>query len=313
MPRRPRSHCLEDEARDHVKRVFHDVGWTCEDLHKDYGEDLLVRIFMDEKATPLSFFIQSKGTDDIEKYRRGKYHFRYRVTREHVMHWAKFCEPIILALFDASSGKTYWEQVQYFVESEQGEERFQRETKSVSIDIPTGNVLDEEGVHRIRNLTRRRYRRSRYQKAGSEVLLELLETRAGIRIKDYSPENEVLILATEEGGAELIYFGDLAEVVDLRCQLEDTTPKDIVLNDTGEVLGTHSDRQSWHFLQRKNSEMKDVEDVLPILRKGVLIKEVLQELRVIASQMKVNSPEEVQSEFSDVEMQLSEVEAMLKG
>ena len=52
MPRRPRQHILEDLARAELHRVFEEFGWAVEDLKKDYGEDLLVRIFDKGVATP---------------------------------------------------------------------------------------------------------------------------------------------------------------------------------------------------------------------------------------------------------------------
>lgn len=305
MPKRPRSHRLEDEARDHVKRAFRDFGWTCEDLHKDYGEDLLVRIFVEEKTTPLSFFVQSKGTDDIEKRRKDKHYFKCRVTREHLRHWSVFNEPVIFALFDPASGKTYWEQIQYFAQTEEGKKRLQRETEQTSIDIPVGNVLDEEGIRRIYSLTRRQYRKNQYQKAGSEALLGLLEDRAGIRVKEYNPEAEVIIIATEDGGAEIIFLGDLAEVIDLRCRLEDTTPKDIILGGPRENIGARLDQRSWRFLQRKNNELEDAEDILRTLRKGLQIREAFQKVYAVLSHMPDSSSGEMQSVLSEVKTQLS--------
>lgn len=68
MPQRPRSHEVEDLSRNRLRDAFNGVGWTVEDLRKDYGEDLLVRIFDNGIATPLSFFVQAKGTDVIQNY-----------------------------------------------------------------------------------------------------------------------------------------------------------------------------------------------------------------------------------------------------
>ena len=78
MPRRPRSHHLEDLSRNRVHDAFTAVGWTVEDLRKDYGEDLFVRIFQDGRATLLCFFVQAKATDNLERHlTKGKRsHFR---------------------------------------------------------------------------------------------------------------------------------------------------------------------------------------------------------------------------------------------
>ena len=68
MLQRPRSHRIEDLSRNRLRDAFNSVGWVVEDLRKDYGEDLLVRIFEQGVATPVAFFVQAKATDRIEDY-----------------------------------------------------------------------------------------------------------------------------------------------------------------------------------------------------------------------------------------------------
>jgi hypothetical protein len=59
MPNRPRSHQLEDLSRVQLRQIFSQYGWVVWDLHPDYGEDLLVRIFSKNMATQYSFFVHS--------------------------------------------------------------------------------------------------------------------------------------------------------------------------------------------------------------------------------------------------------------
>jgi len=68
MPRRVRSHELEALSRSYLHKLFEEHHCVVWDLHPDYGEDLFVRIFFDDLATPYSFFIQAKATDHIGRY-----------------------------------------------------------------------------------------------------------------------------------------------------------------------------------------------------------------------------------------------------
>lgn len=68
MPRRARSHKLEELSRIQLRNLFSQLGWVVWDLNPDYGEDLLVRIFTNEMATHYSFFVQAKATDHIDRY-----------------------------------------------------------------------------------------------------------------------------------------------------------------------------------------------------------------------------------------------------
>jgi len=109
MARRPRSHQIEDLSRDRVRSAFNSLGWTVEDLRKDYGEDLLVRIFETGVATPLMFFTQCKGTDSVENYiSRGKRKLLFPVKMRHIEHWDRFWEPVILSVWDSKTDRTYW-------------------------------------------------------------------------------------------------------------------------------------------------------------------------------------------------------------
>jgi hypothetical protein len=75
MPKRPRSHIIEEFSRIRLRDLFTQLGWMVWDLYPDPGEDLLVRIFVNGNATHYSFFIQAKSTDHIDRYmdREGKY------------------------------------------------------------------------------------------------------------------------------------------------------------------------------------------------------------------------------------------------
>jgi hypothetical protein len=123
MPRRPRSHHLEDLSRKRLHDAFGAVGWTVEDLRKDYGEDLFVRIFQDGRATPLCFFVQAKATDNLERHLAKGERLTFPVERRHVDHWQQFWEPVILSLWDSKDDRTYWTCVQTYM-STRREKRF---------------------------------------------------------------------------------------------------------------------------------------------------------------------------------------------
>src|SRR5688572_7662323 len=119
MPRRPRQHVIEDLARTKLHAIFSGVGWTAEDVSKDYGEDLVVRIFDDGQPTPWTFFVQSKATDNLSRYLTrdgGTIHFPIRAS--HLVHWHRFWEPVFLTVWDSQSGNTYWGYVQRILESD---------------------------------------------------------------------------------------------------------------------------------------------------------------------------------------------------
>lgn len=191
MPKRLRTHELEDRSRARLHTIFENCGWVVEDIDKDYGEDLLVRIFRDGVATPLKFFVQAKASDNLAHHTSKRNDtFHLNVSSDHVRQWNKFLEPVILTLWDSRSGDTYWVCVQDIV----GGSRALRPTdekKSVRVRIPCGNVLDNSGIEQIRILTSERHRRLIAERIGAEVLMDYLDRKYGIKV-EYSPDAGVV-------------------------------------------------------------------------------------------------------------------------
>lgn len=215
MPKRPREHIIEDLARMQLHQTFAKVGWASEDLDKDYGEDILVRIFEDGTATPWSFFVQSKGTDNLERYlSKDQKNIFFPIKSTHIEHWSRFWEPVVLAIYDARTETTYWEVIQTYLE-EVKDSKHSKPRKSISIHVPTDNLLDVEGLQRIRNRTKNRFQRFEAQKEGAEILIDELSEKWGVDI-EYDPEFGILMLPKGEfhqgptGGHTVIAFGKFA-------------------------------------------------------------------------------------------------------
>jgi hypothetical protein len=192
MPKRPRSHELEDQSRNRLHELFTNRGWTIEDLAKDYGEDLFIRIFAGGAATPLSFFVQAKATDNIAKYmNKTRTTLLYPIACDHLRHWERFWEPVILTLWDSKSGVTYWECIQTVCESLTGKPKSERFSKTLRVHIPADNTLDNEGLARIEARTRTRFEHFARERVGARELMRVLEEEFGLKL-EYDPQYGVL-------------------------------------------------------------------------------------------------------------------------
>jgi hypothetical protein len=206
MPKRPRSHELEDMSVNQLHRVFEGAGWTVEEISKDYGEDLLVRIFERHKATQLKFFVQAKATDHITRYldRRGGV-LNVPVKAEHAEQWGGFHEPVILTIWDSRLGNTYWICVQDAL-AKRAQVGDSRSSKTLRIPIPCENVLNSEGLRRLCAFIRARHKRLARERQGAEVLREFLAARMGFEI-EYSPERGIVFLGKPGKGTDVFFFG----------------------------------------------------------------------------------------------------------
>jgi hypothetical protein len=226
MPKRPRPHQLEDLSRNRLHNKFEQAGWTVEDLTKDYGEDLLVRIFQDGNATPLSFFVQAKATDNIERYlKKDKEQILYPIATDHLQHWDRFWEPVILTVWDSKADITYWEFIQKFIDESLHDRKTLKNGSKISVPVPIGNKLNEEGIRRIYSRTKTRFERFAREKEGAEQLIDVLKEQLGIEI-EYNPQSGILFLPQgkfipdDESGKRVIFFGKMAAMLaDMQAKL----------------------------------------------------------------------------------------------
>jgi Domain of unknown function (DUF4365) len=210
MPTRPRTHQLADQAINRLHAQFEHHGWTVEDLSKDYGEDLFVRIFENELATPYAFFVQAKATDKIARYLRlDADAFLFPIETGHLRHWVRFSEPVFLTLYDSSSDRTFWVCVQSATKRIGVLEKTYKK-KTVSIAVPCRNLLDSDGLLRMRGITKLRFERSDRERQGARLLIDLLEKRFDFKVDDYDPDNEFVQIETDSG-VEYFFLGAAAK------------------------------------------------------------------------------------------------------
>lgn len=210
MPKRPRSHKTEDLSRNQLREKFTACGWIVWDLHPDYGEDLLVRIFKDEMATHYSFFIQAKSTDHIDRYMHSdRKHLSFPIDIDHLEYWKQFWEPVILTVWDAQSNVTYWEIIQDFLEQNHVENS---KRKTLSIDIPTDNILDTQGLFYIFERTKKRFKRFEAMSEATQFLIKVIEDRLDVKI-DYRPGDSIMEFSESPGEMRWLFFGELKTIL----------------------------------------------------------------------------------------------------
>lgn len=207
-PQRPLSHINSDIAIGKLHLIFSALGWSVEDMTKDYGEDLMVRIFSDGAATAHAFYVQAKSISDISRHllKDGKYAW-YAFDVANLELWKDFWEPVFLVLWDAANDRFYWELVQ-----SPEKPIAQRGKATRRVYFPVGNALDAAGLARIAELTEQRHHRLEVEKQGASVLVERLTTLLGVEI-DYNPEAGILIVEwpDTEQDVDFTFFGKLAE------------------------------------------------------------------------------------------------------
>lgn len=103
MPRRPRAHVLEAEARRAFRALIEVHGWVVRAADSpDYGIDDVVEVFEDGEATGLFFFVQSRGTDKAIDSAMS-----VRVRLEQQKYFSSLDNPVLVARYHSPTKTTY--------------------------------------------------------------------------------------------------------------------------------------------------------------------------------------------------------------
>lgn len=141
MPKRPRSHRLEDESRTFLSRLLPE-SWVFRKTEPDYGIDGEIEIFDSSGlSTGMTFLVQLKGTDIIQKDKA----LSIRLTVDKIKYYRSLRLPILLIRYVSASKEVY---IRWAHEITYGEKVaksikvvFPRERKWVEL---TPNILIEE-------------------------------------------------------------------------------------------------------------------------------------------------------------------------
>jgi len=174
--RRPQEHIFEDRSGYQLGDAFAIHEWILESLSKDYGEDFFVRPVEKGALTGHDFYIQLKGTDNVEQYRlkRSK-NFSYPISLANLRQWRRFAYPVIVILWDIDKQLGYWLHVQPFIsqklESDPNWLENPKNSKKPTgyIRIPTTAIVHHDSIAALSQLISSEHGRLRKQL--SETLL----------------------------------------------------------------------------------------------------------------------------------------------
>jgi Domain of unknown function (DUF4365) len=108
MPMRPPPHETDDQAIASVQKVVSLAGLASEVVHKDYGEDLVVHISIEEQMQPARYWLQVKGTRNLAALRRADGSIAISLAVEHLRRWSLAADPIVIVVWDVIGDQGWW-------------------------------------------------------------------------------------------------------------------------------------------------------------------------------------------------------------
>lgn len=148
IPRRRKvwQHNTENISEDQIREYFHRIEWEVDRFGKDYGEDLFIRIFEEGAFTGKAFFVQLKGTNNIQQYALQTGVFSYSVDVVNLLQWHRNLFPVIFVLWDIEQRVGYWLHIKSYVDKKLKKEPLwlKNEEGTRKIHLPSDQIIPQD-------------------------------------------------------------------------------------------------------------------------------------------------------------------------
>ncbi|MFE6357745.1 DUF4365 domain-containing protein [Streptomyces rochei] len=143
VTRRPAQHKIASLAVAAVRREWNLQGHAVDEIHEDYGEDLLVQICHDGRLDPARVWVQVKGT---ERDCSGRNLPSVRVKADQVLRWARTADLVIVVLWNVKSERGW-----FIMPQEQFDhvELSNQSNSSISITFSKEIAFDQKAVTQL--------------------------------------------------------------------------------------------------------------------------------------------------------------------
>lgn len=111
MPQRTREHVIADRATRAVEKLIADAGFAGEPVKSDYGEDILVQTSHGSVMDASRLWIQVKGSENLERFRRRTGDLSCPIPTPHLLRWVRSADPVVVVLWDVERGRGYFAHV----------------------------------------------------------------------------------------------------------------------------------------------------------------------------------------------------------
>lgn len=146
-----REQTQEDRSEGQLKERLAEVGWPCDRLGRDLGEDLHVRIYDDGASTGLSFHVQLKSAANAERLKRKKTPaLAYPLEVKDLLHWEVSATLIVLVVWDVEKRTGWWRPIPEIIDELDEGSKGWRKKKTATVTVPLANGTDAEGMKRLR-------------------------------------------------------------------------------------------------------------------------------------------------------------------
>jgi hypothetical protein len=135
-----------------------EFGWLVDPIPTDLGEDVRVRIYDEGNFSGISFDVQIKSTEDLHALIVKGDDISYRKVKVgNLLDWEQSATPVVFVVWDIESKTGVWVNVTDVISELDLNNANWRYQKTTRVRIPSSNMLDAEGLKRLRRELARYY------------------------------------------------------------------------------------------------------------------------------------------------------------
>jgi hypothetical protein len=147
----------EQISRKQIEERFLVFGWIPMEPRPDVGEDFIIHIYLDGRATGVTFHVQAKSVTNISERKRGDV-LLYTFKPNDLKHWEGFSTPVVLTVWDIILREGRWTLVVDVIAALDKDRPRWRENKTgVTVRIPWDNTFADQSLIRLKQVIGRHF------------------------------------------------------------------------------------------------------------------------------------------------------------
>ena len=150
IPRRQSPEFTQERiSRHQIEELFEASGWMTA-TPPDLGEDFVIHIYIDGRATGASFFVQAKSVTSISKLHKDA-NLVYSIPVKDIKHWGTFVSPVVLIVWDINQRDGRWALISDIIpELDKNRPNWRNNKTKVRVKIPWINTLSDKGLIQLK-------------------------------------------------------------------------------------------------------------------------------------------------------------------
>ena len=136
-------------SRAQLGERFIEFGWM-PNSPEDLGEDFIVHIYFQGRATGVTFHVQEKSVTNLHERQKGD-HLVYDFRVKDLRHWEAFSLPVVLIVWDIKLREGRWALLDTVIsELDQRLPKWRGNKSTARVYIPWSNTTDDAGLVQLR-------------------------------------------------------------------------------------------------------------------------------------------------------------------